>query len=360
MLKNTLITIFFISQIFNLEAQPNLKHWKEGPLDWSDFYEVNDKVGVCELEYNIGFTKGKQISNNTKVKRYEAECYINKSLCWVNKDFKTEQYLIYNQVIFNIAELHRRKLQSELDKITWLGEAKDVLERATVDCNIEVNSFKVESKKGQDINTIMVWALQTENKLYQIVDNGIPAFRKMNFGVGFHGGYSIGYFTGSLGNYFSQANNLIFGMDIDYKNSILFIAPTLGRNRVTQNYQMWEKGLETSYVIIDVSYGYAVINNRKLRLTPFIGLGITELSERNKSSNEGGLVIEDNNFIFGLNADHKIRRKLVLTDSKELNETSIRTRLYVTKANFSDDLNGYIVNLSIEICGIFRGMKIIN
>jgi hypothetical protein len=60
--------------------------------------------------------------------------------------------------------------------------------------------------------------------------------------------------------------------------------------------------------------------------------------------------------IFGLNTDYKIKTRLKLVPNtyfgvKEKVETSIRARLYVTRANYYEDLQGYSINLTIGLCG---------
>lgn len=56
------------------------------------------------------------------------------------------------------------------------------------------------------------------------------------------------------------------------------------------------------------------------------------------------------NFIFGMITDYKIHKQIKLLQ-KEAVETSIRVRLYITRTNYSDDLNGYAINLTIRACG---------
>jgi hypothetical protein len=70
----------------------------------------------------------------------------------------------------------------------------------------------------------------------------------------------------------------------------------------------------------------------------------------------------DYNIILGLNTDYKIRKRIKLVPSssfgvKEYSETSVRARLYVSRANYSDDLNGYSINLTLGLCGFGNMLK---
>jgi len=107
-----------------------------------------------------------------------------------------------------------------------------------------------------------------------------------------------------------------------------------------------------NFAVGDISYGYAFLDNSKLKLAPFAGFGLTEFSGQNRDNKENGLRMVDYNIIFGVNVDYKLRTKIKpFSYMPEKVETSIRARLYVTKANFSTDMNGYTVNLTIGLCG---------
>ena len=110
-----LLTIISIIIIVGVYGQENRKNWTDGKLTWNDFQEREQSIGVSELEYFLGYNTGKHKFNDTTVFRIQTFCYMDRNLSWIDKDFKNNQYLKYNQVIFNIAELYRRKLQYALD-----------------------------------------------------------------------------------------------------------------------------------------------------------------------------------------------------------------------------------------------------
>ena len=43
---------------------------------------------------------------------------------------------------------------------------------------------------------------------------------------------------------------------------------------------------------------------------------------------------------------------------KEKTETSVRARLYVSKADFYNDLQGYSINMTIGLCGFGNMIKL--
>ena len=363
--KNILITIISLFTILNLYGQDNRKYWNEGELTWNDFKEKENTIGVSELKYFIGYNTGKQKHNDTTILRLKAFCFTDKNLSWINKDFKNKQYLKYNQVIFDIAELHKRKLQYKLDRINSIGEAEIRFNQILTNLSNMVNKFQEETNGGQKQEVIDKWDLIIKNELRNYNNVNIPQFNKRNFGYALHAGFGSGIFTGSLGQHFGQTFNFIFGFDFTYKKSILYLNGTLAGDKVAKDYisdKNWYQGQHANVAIIDISYGYAVIDKSKIKLSPFVGLGITELSGINKDNKEDALRNVDYNVIFGLNADYKIRKRInmipsVLTGYKENVQSSIRARLYITKVNYFDDLSGYSINLTIGLCGFGNMLK---
>jgi hypothetical protein len=181
-----------------------------------------------------------------------------------------------------------------------------------------------------------------------------------------HTGFGVGVFSGSMGEHFRPTFNFIYGFDLAFKKTILYLNATLAWSKVTNDYhtnQIWLIGQQAHFAILDMSLGYAIIDKSKLKLSPFIGLGITELTGKNNANSENTLRNVDYNFIFGLNADYKFRKKISLIPSsfigvRESVETSIRARLYVTRVNYFDDLKGYSINLTIGISGFVNILRL--
>lgn len=342
-----------------LMAQEYQKDWSDGKLTWQDFSEKESNQRISELKYFLGYNSDKQKYGDTTVLRNIAKCYMDKNLSWINPSYKTEQYLRYNQVIFDIVEIHRRKLQYELDRVSSLYEIEGKFNYIYTSCNNEIDKFNQESNGGHYLSTIGFWEQKILDELKFQPDNEIPEFENRNFGYALHAGFGSGFFTGSLGEHFAPTFNFMFGFDFAYKKSILYLNGTLARDKVKMDYisdKCWYEGQRANVAIIDVSYGFALIDNENFKITPFAGLGITDFTGDNKDDKENGLRIVDYNMIFGLNTDYKIKTRLKLIPNpyfgvKEKVETSIRARLYVTRVYYYEDLQGYSINLTIGLCG---------
>jgi len=366
MIKTFTKILFGLFLTTGLMAQDYKKDWAEGKLTWHDFSEIKSNQGISELKYFLGYNTDKLRFGDTTVLRNVAKCYMDKRLSWINPDFKTEQYLRYNQVIFNIVEIYRRRLQYELDRIHSFYEIDGKFTYIYNSCNTEIDKFHNESNGGQNLNSIVFWEQKTARELEFNLDMKIPEFENRNFGYALHAGFGSGFFTGSLGDHFAPTFNFIFGFDFTYKNSILYLNGTLAGDKVKNDYisdNNWYKGQHSNVAIIDVSYGYAVFDNAKIKVSPFAGLGITEFTGENKDDNENGLRIVDYNVILGLNIDYKLRTRLNLVPNsylgvKEKVETSIRTKFYITRANYFEDLKGYSINLTIGLSGFGNVIRI--
>ena len=348
------LSCFLLSS--GLMAQEYKKDWAQGKLSWNDFSESKRDNGISEFRYFLGYNTGKQVFGDTSLKRTIAHGYMDKKQSWVNPDFRSDQNLRYNQVIFDLVEIHKRRLQHALDRINSQREVERTFNLIYNECNTEIDKFQRQSMDGNDLNSLILWEQKTARELANYPDEKIPEFETRNFGYALHAGFGSGFFTGSLGKHFTSPFNFQYGFDFAFKRSILFLNGTLAWGKAKSDFQNWDKGQQVTTAILNFSFGYALIDNTKIKLSPFVGWGVIELAGENKEDKENGLRITDHNLIFGINADYKLFTRLKLIPNaysgiKEKVETSIRARLYITRANYYEDLNGYSINLTFGICG---------
>jgi hypothetical protein len=366
--KNKICLLLGVLLHFSLQAQINQKHWTDGRLTWSDFLEKRSETGFSELNYRIWYDNEKLKLSDTIFYRIKAFTAINLDSSWVHPNYKTANHLLYYQVIFDILENSRREFQHELDRgFIGMMNASYILDKYNKAADSEINRFQQDSQGGTKEETVKVWASILNNKLNDSQPNTLPYFRKRRFGYGMHLGFGSGVFSGSLGNYFNPTFNVLYGFDVSYSKSMLYINATLAGNSVRKDYytdRIWYKDQRSLVAIIDISYGYELINNRNLKLVPFAGLGITELSGENQDDKNDPLRLVDYNILFGLNTDFKVRKVVKLvpniySGSKEYSEASIRTRLYISRADYFSDLRGFSINLSVGF-GIFgNGIRVL-
>lgn len=347
--KNKLLLLFLINCAIavNVKAQDNKKFWSDGKLNWKDFKENSINQGACELKYYLEYNYEKQKYKDTAVVRNVTSCYVNRDLSWINPEFKNEQYLRYNQVIFNITELYRRKLQYELDRTRSKKESNLKYIEIKQSCNTEIEEFIEKSENGKSIEIINQWEIEINNRLVQIKDHKIPAFVKNNFGFGIHAGYGSCFASGDFNDYADPTTTMVAGFDLSYKKYIFYANIISTQWKMSKTYApISDLGKHLPMDIISLSLGYTFFDNTKFKFAPFAGYAY-------HSSSDLGWEESSNGYILGLNADVKLRHRIKYVPYKamftsKIIEPVIRARLYVSNLNLNEDLNGYIINISLS------------
>jgi hypothetical protein len=355
---------FLIIFYIKVSGQENRKNWLDGPLTWDDFQEKEQSIVASELKYNLEFRIERQKIKDTVLYRFQTFCFMDRNLSWVNQNIVNEQYLTYNQIIFNIAELHRRQLQYELDRIRVANIAEQKLNQYITKINQEIEVFQEESKFGKIKTVVDQWYYRINDRLHLEEYSKIPSFRTKSIGFGYNFGFGGGILTGTLGEHFQPNLNVILGLDFTYKNSGLFMNMTAGNYSVKKDYpfsHVWLKGQKSFFTMLDLTYGYTIVDKPKIKLTPIVGISNSAVVREQKESEEKTLRIVDNNLIFGLNVEYKIRKIVSLAtldnaEMRSIRENSIRTRVYISRVNYFNDLNGFSFNFSVGFSIFNKGI----
>ena len=306
--------------------------------------------------------------NDTTLRIFRTENYINQNLLWVKDSDKSDQLLKYNQVLFNILEIHRRRLQNELHRVNSVNMARETLRTHNQNSNYEIKQFQNDTKLGTDQSALEFWDQLTSRELHEYPFELVPQIVDRNFGYGLNTGFGRGVLTGSISDYFTPKINFMYGFDVAYKNTNLFLNGTLSRYRVKRDYtedgMLWPENLKTNVAILDVSIGQTLIDNPNHKITPFVGFGLLEIT----ASRGKGELYEDHRItnyglIYGLNYDYKFRKGIRLTPShygitfRERVEQNIRVKLYVTPAVF-ENMRGASINLTIGYSLFGRAIRV--
>ena len=291
----------------------NERLWEEGRLNWNDFRgePFTSSPNASELNYQLSYSTTKTRIGDTTLFIFQTKNYVNPNISWVKESNKSDQLLRYNQVIFNILELYRRKLQNQLHRIDNLFLAEEKFRTQYQNCNYEIKQFQNDTKFGTDELSLDYWDKRIDQKLTDNSFELVPEISDKNFGYGLNAGFGIGILSGTISNFFTPTFNFMFGFDVAYKNTVLFLNGTLAGNKVKRDYvedgMLWPKDLKTNVTIIDVSVGHTLMDNSNHKLTPFAGLRILEFTAATKEG-EG---YEDHRIvnyglIYGLNYDFKV------------------------------------------------------
>ena len=137
-------------------------------------HEISFENTTSELKYVIGYKTRKEKINDTVVFRLQSFCYTDTQLSWIKPGFKAPQNLQYNQVIFNIADLYRRKLQYDLDRLGSYFSGKNVFKHQYEALNNEVEISQSQCLSGRDFKIVQEWSANIDDRLVIYKNNTIP------------------------------------------------------------------------------------------------------------------------------------------------------------------------------------------
>lgn len=339
-----------------LWSQPQPQRiWSEGKLTWSDFQLRNyNSMAGTELVYRLSYQPDKQKMQDTVLRRLQARAWMDTSQSWVRPDQRTTLNLRYNQVVFDLVELYRRVLQTELDQLFSFWYAEEKFRTVQQMCYRRIHEFQEESGYGNKESAIGYWESLVQRELEALPDLSRPQFEKRKLGYGINLGLGTGTATGTLDDYFRHNLYLTYGFDLSYQKTLFFLNATLGSATLKKNIDadpIWAKGERATLAIIDISVGYPVYEGRKFRVVPFVGGGVTEYSLLLDDKDAKSPVKSDFNLLGGINVDYVLRKKITLTPDymrgRAINNSSLRGRFYVTKANLAPEMKGYTLNLTV-------------
>ena len=127
---------------------------------------------------------------------------------------------------------------------------------------------------------------------------------------------------------------------------------TGSRIQQTFNYQgtTWNENRKSGFFFMELSLGYSVVNNAKIRLAPYGGLGFVMHSPWKEIENEQVKTPLSFSGNVGLLLD--VKRKFRQISPAEWTHSYIRFRLNFMPMNFKEDISGSILRLGVGI-GVF-------
>lgn len=338
-----------------------VKHWEDGLLEWSDFQEKEISIyKPAHLSYRLEYKAENSKENGTLLIRYKAIAYMKKESSYINEDQKNWQQLKYYQIIFNLIEVERRALQEHI----YLTRTRYVYQ--TVQDHRDklaktLKEIEEETEQGSNLSALYLWDKKTNQLLKQYPNsNPLTEFRRRNFGYGFTVGLGFSFYTGSIRDYFQPRELYNFGLNLSYKDITLFTIAALGKNKVIQNYQEWEDWQYGDFAFIDLSIGYPFINGQKNKLTPFIGVGFSEISRIDQQEEENTLQMTNLNWLLGLQYDYKLKKTMDVLGPNEYREMLLRMRFQLVKTDFAPDLQGYTIHFTIGFGNFGSWVKLLD
>ena len=364
-MRRILVFSFYLLVFLIASAQVNQRYWSQGPLTWDDFTVMPSSSGERSLLfYGLTFKPVRDTLDGIRCCYYRAESYMMNSDSWVAADYRDDNTLRYNQVIFDMIEVETRRLQQSINADPNPFAYDGLFSIAGDRLSARIDSFRSLSHDGTDTAVLAAFERQVTAELAQLPADYRPCYTARPFGYGMYLGIGVTGSTGSLGKAFSPGVGLNLGFDLSYNRHLFIFDGTLGLCKTRQTLLLadpdgtmntFPEGKLGGLLTVNLGYGYTLVDNLHWHLAPFVALGIREFSYSNQNTN--------NNFAYarpepvvGLQFRRHIWQQRAfpsyfgLADGSkvsELSRISLQGRLLLSYSSFPD-LQGSPTGLSIQ------------
>ncbi|MCC7030090.1 MAG: hypothetical protein IT257_07275 [Chitinophagaceae bacterium] len=176
----------------------------------------------------------------------------------------------------------------------------------------------------------------------------------------------FGNFTGQLADSFKNNWSLGIAFDICYKKWSLYMREYFGFSSTKDSLHFeganWRKNAKASITLMEASFGYAIIDNRYLNMSPFAGLSYTDISPTEKDNKkypeyENIGLKYSLTYTVGFNVDYKLK---FMQRSDDPSYGFVRLRYAYNKPQFTKRYSGFDGNyhyLTIGVGVLIRNTK---
>ena len=267
------IILILVAGWCGCRAQEELRTWDMGPLSWDDFTLTDSSRGenhsYLEFFFSIEeFPEG-----------LWAMAFMDTHQSWVDKNWRTDNELLYNQVIFDLVEWQRRQMQMALDTLAK-GAAEPSADSVVACVVADIERLDLDTRHGTDSVALLRWADSLAGLLgTPLVPRGTPVDDPYRVG-GFLGGGFFGT-AGGMHRHFSHGGGLDMGIEAGWGRHFLTGGLSIGvascrdsafhKNNPENDLYT---GDDLTMLRLYVQYGFSVFDNARCRITPFVGYGL--------------------------------------------------------------------------------------
>jgi hypothetical protein len=160
--------------------------------------------------------------------------------------------------------------------------------------NQRIAYFRQLTQDGTDTAALAAFEKQVWQQLDMLPAYYQPTYTARPFGYSAYFSLGMSYPFGSMGQYFTPAFTIGYGFAFQWKSHLLDIeaimgsydarktAPLLNRNNPQLVEGIFLEDHSYSLTLINIGYGFLLIDNNHMQLSPIIGLGMHELSAKRK------------------------------------------------------------------------------
>ena len=350
------------------QGQSTFKEWQDGPLSWDDFKEDSELANPSYLEYALEIERKNEKIGDTIYSRLIAVAHMDRRASKVRPDEKSPLLLEYNQIIFDLLEYHRRKLQYRLDDATTPREADAVWRETSQELRDKLERMEYQTNSGRNPTAVEEWDGKTSSLLHNLKPETVPEIERTGYGLGLYLGMGAGFYHESVSDLLRDPFVISLQIQAEYNRALFLLNFGLAPTTAKMDYRGNDTALAGDglmYFSVSLAFGYRLIDAPGIKISPFLGPSYYNISYIPENEDQQGYGVDDNfNFTAGLMAEFTVRRKAKLVPeyheyfpTRELVNTNITLRAAVDQLSFAPGTSGYFFNFTIGVSAIGEYLK---
>ncbi len=340
------LLLLTFAPIYIFANELEFRHYEEGKLQWDDFTSVQDSTmdSTSLFKPYISFKKEdieRNDSNFTVIKSYN---FIFKNKVYAPTEKRTNEQLRYYQIIFDIKEYYRREIQDSINIRTLFEGMQSQYLRINAISDSVITTFELEYQNNKNTSVLEKWENIYNTKLVKTELLLLPHVTIPNFGVSLDIGGRYGIYTGEIKEIIKPNYGYYFGFTVFTKDLFFYLRLGTVGGKVKKVFiyeDDWPEGMGLNLTEFDLSVGYPLFNNSTHKLTPFIGWGVHEITDKGDNEFYENLSTTSHSFVAGLNYDLILHESTNLAPSflfsgnKSNKQDILNIRLSLTNVNHS-------------------------
>lgn len=370
--------------------------WSERTLQWSDF------IGSSVLDGTTSYMKAvldmeayqKQVSGNTTINLGAVAKMIRSESCAPDSIGRTRQRLRYHQLQFDLLEVMRRRLQTDLNSGMTGIDADNRLKYYRNLYAEQLMAVDEETDNGRNDNKLQEWEYFTRKNLEEMGLPPVPTVEPSNVSYGLFIGIGGLFPTDGVKDYFDGCFTFTAGLTGGYKRMKLKALIEYGQPRMSNpnvygltdaagRYAQMSVNEYASFLGVSLSAGYSIVDSKRFAMTPHFGMYWSSYGwntadyEWIPSDDDPSIYIpkgtgvtakqnlRDFNWMAGIDFDIKVHHYVsnlpFLFGKREQLTSMVRITPYIARGAYSTTaprMQGYQVGFTVSYVGIARALSL--